>query len=459
MKRFHLPHWPAVPLLLGAWLPAFAGAPAAAPAPAATASKDLAQVADEVAKEVEALRGWTFKQPVRKRSCTPQEALAYVKKEVEEQVPPERIHKIQAMLRTVGLLPHGCDLKATLLGLLEEQVGGYYDTETKALFLVERGEPAPELVTRVFLAHELTHALDDQYAGLEAFFKGLLGQSEDLDLVAGSIVEGSATSLMTQYMTRAQLSGRFNMADLQGYALKEAERSKTFLAAPRYFSAILGTYLCGMQFLAKGNLLASMLGDNRAVGRNLLAAVNDPPRSTEQILHPEKYWDAAARDDPVVVDDASATKMLQTPGRWVVHRNTVGEMLCAILATPQDAPMNLLTMQLAASWTNAAATGWGGDRFYLLASGPSAEAAGRTLTDLRGVWFTLWDTPKDRDEFVAAYERQPAAGRRSIVALGNLGAVALFGFDDAHETALAERIQKAPPATTQGGKPWSPWVL
>ena len=65
----------------------------------------------------------------------------------------------------------------------------------------------PDLVVRILIAHELTHALDDQHVGLEEFFKGLLGQSEDLDLVATSVTEGSATSLMTQYMMRAQLSG------------------------------------------------------------------------------------------------------------------------------------------------------------------------------------------------------------------------------------------------------------
>ena len=459
MKRLYTLHLLIAALLLCAWSPALSPALAAAPAPATTTPKDLAQVTDEVAKEVEALRGWTFKQPVEKRSCTPQEALAYVKREIREQTPPERIAKIQAFLRTVGLLPQDCDLKKTLLDLLEEQVGGYYDTKTKALYLVERGERMPDLVARIFLAHELTHALDDQHVGLEGFLKGLLGQSEDLDLVAASVTEGSATSLMTQYMMRAQLSGRHNMSDLQAYALQEAERSKVFASAPRYFSTMLATYLCGMTFLTRGNILAAALGDNQAVGRNLMAAVKDPPKSTEQILHPEKYWDPAKRDDPVVVDDAAAAGMLQKPGRRVVHTNTVGEMLCAILTAPPGRRMNVLTMQMTDSWTNPAARGWGGDRFYLLASGASAEAAAAALTDLRGVWFTLWDTPQDRDEFVAAYERQPATGRRTIVGLGSLGAVVLFGFDEAEEKAVADRIKKAPPPMTRAGKPWAPWAL
>jgi len=250
MKRFRLLHLLIIALVLYASVPTAAGATAAP----ATAADELAGVADEVAKEVEALRGWTFKQPIEKRFCTPQDAMAYVKKQVAEQVPPERIRKIQAFLRTVGLLPPTCDLKKTLLGLLEEQVGGYYDADTKALYLVTRDEKLPELVVRIMLAHELTHALDDQHIGLEKFLKSLIGKTEDLDLVAASVAEGSATSLMTQYMARAQLSGRFNLAELQGYAASEVERSNIFTSAPRYFSTILATYFCGMQFMAARRL-------------------------------------------------------------------------------------------------------------------------------------------------------------------------------------------------------------
>ena len=454
MPRFRFVHVLVGILLVGTFVPAFAEAPAAT-----DASQDLVRVADEVAKEVEALRGWTFKGPVQKRFCTPDHVRRYLVRLIDEQCPAERVGQIQAFLRTVGLLPRECDLKKTLLGLLEEQVGGYYDTEAKALYLVTRGERLPALVERVMIAHELTHALDDQHAGLDGFLKSLAGQSEDLDLVTMSVIEGSATALMTQYMARAQLSGRFDMTELQQYAIQEAERSRTFLAAPRYFSSILGTYMCGMQFLAKGNILAVMMTtDNRAVGQNFLAAVKDPPRSTEQILHPAKYWDPATRDDPVVVDDAAAARLLEGPGRWVVHRNTAGEMLCAMLTAPEGQQTDRLAMSMADAWTNPAAAGWGGDRFYLIASGPDAKAAGKSLDAARGVWFTLWDTPEDRDEFVQAYEGRPMAGR-AIVPLGSLGAVVLFGFDAAEQKALAERLTKSPPPMTRAGKPCSPWAL
>jgi hypothetical protein len=427
----------------------------------AVAAEDpaLVRTAREVAKEVEALRGWKFKTPVAHKFASPQDVRAYLDREVAEQCPPEKIGQLQAFLRLVGLLPPECELKGTMLDLLQEQVGGYYDLDKGALYLVNRGQAMPPLVQRVVLAHELTHALDDQYVDLDAFLEPLLGKSEDLDLTAMSVVEGSATALMTRYMAQAALSGRFDAGQLQTYAERETRRSRKLLDAPRYFTALLGAYVCGMEFLARGNLLAVLAGKGTSIGDSLLAATKDPPQSMEQILHPQKYWNEAARDVPVVLDDAAVTRMLRGGGRWVVHTDTVGELLIAILTNPPGVRPSLLGMNTASAWTNRGAAGWGGDRFYLLATGPDAAAAGRDLKDLRGVWITLWDTPGDRNEFLETYARGRQPADHVLVTLGNLGAVVCFGFGEAEASALAKRLGESPSAMTRDGKPWSPWAL
>ncbi len=436
-----------------------ASAEAAAPAPPSGAAKrpDLARLAEEVAREVEALRGWKFKRPVARRMAGPADVRAYLERQIAEQVPPEKVRRIQAFLRLVGLLPPDCDLKRTFLDLLQEQVGGYYDHKTDALCLVDRGEPLPPLVARIMLAHELTHALDDQHADLDAFFEKMTGRSEDLDLVAAAVTEGSATTLMTRYMARAMLSAALEDAQgLQAYTEREARRSRRLLEAPRYFAALLGAYVCGMEFLARGDPATALA---KGVGENFLAAVKNPPRSTEQILHPAKYWDPARRDEPVVVDDAAVARLLETGGRWVVHTDTVGEMLCAVLTNPPGVRRSLFGMSTAAAWTNRGAEGWGGDRFYLVASGPDRASAARDLKEPRGLWITLWDTPRDRDEFVETYTRRPPTVVRVVAPMGNLGAVVLLGFPEAEARALARRLGEAPPPMTRGGRPWSPWSV
>ncbi|MBE3100169.1 MAG: hypothetical protein IMZ44_23870 [Planctomycetes bacterium] len=451
---------PAVKAATGAAGPAAPGA-ATAPAAAAAAeagSADLTRLADDVARDVEAIRGWKFKQPVAKQLVTPEQVRAWLEKEIARQAPPDLIARKQLFLRTVGLLPPDCDLKKTFLSLMEGQVAGYYDSDAKVLCIVKRDSiKRAGLVERIMLAHELTHALDDQHADLAKFLETRVGQSEDGDLAAASILEGSATALMMRYLPRLQLSGALDLSELLAYNQEEEGHNRQFFAAPRYFSSFLATYICGMNFLARGNVLTLMLGD-KDVGDEVLATIKDPPRSTEQILHPEKYWDAAARDEPVLVSDEDVTKRLSQDGRVVVHADTVGEMLCAILTTPKEAKPDPALMATTAYWTNPAAAGWGGDRFYLLAAGPSADEARKTLKDPRAVWLTFWDTEKDRDEFLQAYEAIPVAGR-AAAKIGSLGAAFFYGFTEAERQALQTKLEKAPPKMTRDAKPWTPFVM
>src|SRR5512136_1264974 len=193
-------------------------ASAATPPASRQTSEDVSRLADEVAKEVEALRGWQFRTPVKKELSTPRDVRQYIERRTQEDLPPGRVERVQAFLRTIGLIPPDCDLKATYVSLLENQVGGFYDTESRTMHLVERPGGMPIAVERIMLAHELTHALDDQQADLGAFARANAGRSEDMDIVTASVVEGSATGLMLQYVARAQLSGRINIQDLQQYA-------------------------------------------------------------------------------------------------------------------------------------------------------------------------------------------------------------------------------------------------
>ena len=416
--------------------------------------EQLVTLADDVSKEVEALRGWTFKQPIKKELTTVAQMRQYLEREADKSVPPGKMVLVQAFLRTIGLIPPTTDLKATWMKLLESQVGGFYVPETKTMHLVARAD-LPPFVERIMLAHELTHALDDQYVDLEAITKTRENATEDLDLTSQSVVEGSATALMMQYAARAMMAGQIDQGALRQYAQQEAERSKLFLAAPRYFSATLGSYICGTQFLARGQLLALMLApDDKAIGDALLAARKDPPQSTEQILHPEKYWTPAGRDDPVVIDDRAAAKWLEQPRRWIIHADTVGEMLTAILTSPPGLAGGVMALQSSDAWTNAAAAGWGGDRFYLLASGETANAARTGLTDLAGVWVTAWDTPKDRDEFLAALPKGTPAPDGVADSAGNSVAVVYFGLDDRARAALTARLRQTPLPMTKDGKPW-----
>jgi hypothetical protein len=428
--------------------------PAAAPRPSPPGGPALEHLADEVAREVEQLRGWTFKRPVKQERIPAARARLDIQRIVLAAQTPDRRARLQAFLRMAGLIPHDCNLLATSLAILDQQVAGYYEPETRTLKLVDRPDPMPAFVERMVLAHELTHALDDQLIDLGGLMKPGSG-TEDTDFVAAAIAEGSATSLMLQAMLAAQKSGRFSLADLSSYVAKELSRAQTLEQLPRYFSAMFGSYVVGAAFLAKGDLATLMaMPDNKAVGAALLAARRALPRSSEQVLHPEKYWDAPRADQPVVFDDRAAAAWLGKPGRRIVHKDTLGELLTAMLTSPRDLARPLADLQSAAAWTNVGAAGWGGDRFYLLASRSDQEAL-KTTEGLQGVWMTAWDTPKDRDEFLAALDAGSPAPDSVAVPIGRQLAAVFIAVEQAERESLVRRLNLLPLPMSRGGQAWN----
>jgi hypothetical protein len=217
---------------------------------------------------------------------------------------------------------------------------------------------------------------------------------------------------------------------------------------------MFASYVVGAAFLAKGDLATLMaMPDNRAIGEALLAARRALPRSSEQVLHPEKYWDAPRADQPVVFDDRAAAVWLGRPGRRIIHRDTLGELLTAILTAPRDETRRLADLQSAAAWTNVGAEGWGGDRFYLLGSRSDSDAL-KTTAGLQGVWMTAWDTPKDRDEFLAALEKGSPAPNSVAVSIGRQLAVVFIAIEQAERESLIRRFNLLPVPMTRGGQAW-----
>ncbi len=459
--RTHLRWLPASVVLIGALVPPLHGQsrPSSAQAPVASArpaDDSLYKAADEVAADVEKLRGWAFKRPVRKERTTLAEAKRYFESRIDSLLPAPKRAVMEAFLQTVGLIPKGADLRTSLATVLEQQVAGYYDPSSGTLHLVDRANDMPPFMQRTVLAHELTHALDDQYVGLEDQAKPGAQQTEDADIVKGSLAEGSATALMFQYLVRETMAGKVNAVEAAEYFKNELARAESLSQMPRYFNALFGSYLVGSAFLARGNLQAVLTqADNSAVGQNFLTAWKTPPRSSEQVLHPEKYWDAARQDEPVLTDDASVERWLTMPGRQVVHRDTLGELLTALLTEPPGnrSPADKLTA--AEGWTNVGASGWGGDRFFLLAAGADKSAAAAALRDLRGVWVTAWDSEKDREEFVTALGAGPGIPASTVVRSGSRVAIVLAGFPAAERDALAEKLKAYPLRFVQSGRPWT----
>lgn len=367
---------------------AIVAATAAAEPPAPVELDSVTAITAAILPRLEELRGLRFLQPIPVRVESDSAARVYFAARLTEDTPPESLRVQGRAAELLALLPPGYDLQTRLLDLLQEQAAGYYDPERKAFIVL--GD-MPRAVARTIVAHELTHGLDDQHFDLAAL---VAAQPDDDHTAAlGSLIEGSATAVMSRFVAEEIAANRMSMADLQAIAATDAGRADVFDAAPPMIQrSLMGSYILGMNFVLQGNPLALLTVSADDLNR----AFRNPPRSSEQILHPEKYWDESHADEPRALPHLEPGPLLG-PGWQTSGSGVLGELLMALLTDPEPAPVLDLAARGAAAWTNPAAAGWGGDRWWLF------EKAGAAVVVLG----TVWDTEPDAVEFAAAV-RKPA---------------------------------------------------
>jgi hypothetical protein len=351
--------------------------------PAGLTQAELESLSAEIAEQVEELRGLEFKQPVPVKIATPAKFVEYALEREKKENDPSAMRAQEITGKMLGLLPADMDLRNYALELLESQVGGFYDPTTKSFYIVEG---YGGVLARVILAHELTHALDDQHFDIDARLASVKTNS-DAAFAWMAVVEGSGTTAMNAWTLE-----NVDLGDLVASAAAEQEKMKALEDAPALlWKSLLGAYLRGAAFL---NRTESVLVGQASVPPNedVDRAFRTPPRSSEQILHPEKYWSETS-DEPVPIAVDSST----LAAGWVLVRSdTLGELGLAFATSPSKERGGIKGQLalLGASYTNEAAQGWGGDAYALLENG-----AGHVLVVL-----TTWDRAEDRAEFLAALD-------------------------------------------------------
>ncbi|HEV8054824.1 MAG TPA: hypothetical protein VGP30_08335, partial [Candidatus Limnocylindrales bacterium] len=297
-----------------------------------------------------------------------------------EQNPPERIAAEQDLYIRLGLLPEDADLEALVLSLYGSQVAAYYDTRTKAFTVVQRENFEFGVDDEVIVAHEYDHALQDQHFDLEATEITDPGEG-DRALAALGLIEGDATALMLDW---AQTHLEFEeLIALLSTSLSPADQALLDSMPPILRRQLEFPYLDGFAFITALRLE----GDWAAVD----AAFADRPKSTEQILHPEKY---TTREEPIVVEIGDLASRMGNGWRES-YRQTMGELLTGVFVA-DGASGGPQIPGLPSTQPNAeAAAGWGGDRVVSL-DGPDGVWA--------VYWEMRWDTDVDADEFESAAE-------------------------------------------------------
>lgn len=279
--------------------------------------------------------------------------------------------------RALGLLPEGFAPSRAPFTMADLGVAGAYDPETKRIVLV--GDLEGGAADDPSLAHEMVHALDDAHFDLVSIRADAKGNT-DRALAVLALIEGSAMAStfdvvlseiyddVNGWLGGTQVSRAIDdlESDFGLLARTRDKRAREILrATPAYLrERIVFPYARGLAF-------ARALRGRRGTA-SINAAFRDPPRSTEQVLHPSKLADR--RDDPVII--ALETGWL---GGAVVHEDTLGEL----------GIRQALRNGLGEGRARDAAEGWGGDRYRVV------EDAGVDVL----LWHTEWDDEREAREF------------------------------------------------------------
>lgn len=356
------------------------------------------------------IRGQKFLRSVTPNMYTREKLGEEMLRMMDEEYTDEELALMDSSYKVLGLVPPSLDCQELMTQLLTDEVAGFYDPDEKRMVLIveegSKGDPgwfAKLLGARpafdkdeqkTTLAHELTHALQDQLYDLNAMQEGI-EKDDDMLLAFSALVEGDATLLMfaeadggNQDITQMDPEAMRATFSIMSWVMPLAG-GDTYRKAPAIFrESLIFPYIQGMLFTL------SIAGNEGwdAVHR----AYQNPPLSTEQILHPDKYTRADTLDVPQSV---SIPDLATVVGQEWHHLggNCLGELQTKILLTR-------------VAGGSAAAEGWDGDRYEVYRNSDGKLAV---------VLASIWDSKEDAKQFATAYRKyrsQSQAGEAEIFA-------------------------------------------
>lgn len=340
---------------------------------------------DAILKETSALRKLSILRNVKSGAQSRADIEKMILKNLDEETTPAEMHATEVLLRKFGLAPTDFHYRASIVKLLTEQVAGYYDPKAQQFYLADWIDLDGQ---KPVMAHELTHALQDQHFNLRRFQKWPKGDS-DAELAAHALIEGDATLAMMHYLAQNPMVALAFVRSLSG----ESAASEQLKQTPRAIrDSLLFPYEAGAAWATQ---------IHRRGGWQLISdAYQKLPLSSEQIIHTDKYFSYEA---PVKVD-IPEMKSLLGPSWTRVDYDVNGEWGYYLIL---DQFLN------DAALSKRSAAGWAGDRFTLYEEPKSGQTFVAQLT--------VWDSPDDAREFFEAYAKRTLRrypGAKQIAAAG-----------------------------------------
>jgi hypothetical protein len=388
---------------------------------------------EQVETGIQKLRGLDFTAEVPVVVKTREQARQIMIKEIERDHSDEQLRIGGETGAMTGLYPPGMDLKAETLKLLTDQIAGFYNPDDKEMVLVRGGSgnrgvwtdiadffAQRDIAGEMILAHELTHALQDQHFQINEMLKRVK-DNDDKSLALKCVAEGDATLAGFGYVAGRIDQKSIDLLTAQLAALPETF-AKTSKGVPVSISTpLLFQYSGGVRFVGEAWRRGGWAGVN--------ALYHNPPTSTQEIMQPKLYFDHLS--PPAQIELSGYAAMLKD---WKkIDDDTYGELLLK-LTLERNLPQRPAALQTI--------TRWAGDRIITLQNG-------KALTLL---WIVVFRDTASADEFAASYDTLLGhlPGENNLYGIEAHGSAVLvvIGAGAARFAALASAIWRASKITS-----------
>jgi gas vesicle protein len=354
---------------------------------------NLRDAAKDMAAEVENLRGLKFKQPFMRRLLTRDQVGDWMRRDMKKDMTEEDVKKMVVVGAEFGLMAEKTDVYAVFAQFIESGAAAFYKPDTRTFYHIEGNDGRG---ARPVVFHELVHAVEDQYFDIDAFYR-VVEKDADMSLARRALVEGSACHFAEKY-ERAHPDDVKAMEQSQATPEMIQKQMKMMNTVPPALVASMGLY----PYKNAPTWLEKIGADDSSAIEKLYA---DPPVSTEQVLHPEKFPLDGPRDYPHKIATPDVASILGD-GYENVDDNDMGELMIGLLLTQLQQGgkyfptlMNSLDMKTQGvgfkGASKTASEGWDGDRYTAWVEKSSGKA---TI-----VWVSVWDSEKDAREFYETY--------------------------------------------------------
>ncbi len=274
----------------------------------------LLTTADSVLEDMSRITGLPIKASLKKQIVSRAEIRKYLRENIHEEYTAHELRVQEAVLKAFGLVSRDFDLENFLITFYTEQAAGFYDPRRKTMFMADW---LSEDMQKLVLAHELTHALQDQSFDLQKFLRGAR-DDDDATNARQAVVEGYATAAMMQHLIEpVELATLPSLEPLMDQVVRlQMQEFPAFSRAPFFFRfQALFPYSEGMGFIQRGLALGGWKKLNQLFSR--------PPTATKEIFEPQVYFGARALPKISLPHPASLTSL---PTLKLLDENVMGAM-------------------------------------------------------------------------------------------------------------------------------------